>query len=126
MNPTILVVEDEHAMRILLREFLEILGYNVIGAEQGKEAIEISRSNPVDLAFLDMNLPDMNGLTLIQHLRGDPQTRPLRCIALSADAMREQIDAALAAGFDDYWTKPIDVRQVLHDLGRLLAEPAPG
>ena len=45
----------------------------------------------------------------------------MRCIALSADAMREQIDAALAAGFDDYWTKPIDVRRVLKDLGGLLA-----
>ena len=68
-----------------------------------------------------MNLPDTNGLALIRRLREDPRTRPLRCIALSADAMREQINAALAAGFDEYWTKPIDVRKVLSDLSRLLA-----
>ena len=52
---------------------------------------------------------------------GGTGTRQLRCIALSADAMAEQIDAARAAGFDDYWTKPIDVPQVLAGLDRVLA-----
>jgi CheY-like chemotaxis protein len=57
---------------------------------------------------------------VIQRLRCDAATAGLRCIAFSADAMREQIDAAMAAGFDDYWTKPIDVVRVLERLGQAL------
>ena len=53
-------------------------------------------------------------------LRADAALRGSRCIALSADAMSEQVETALAAGFDAYWTKPIDVGRVLADLGRLL------
>jgi CheY-like chemotaxis protein len=72
--------------------------------------------------LIDMNLPDTNGMALIRALRGDARTAALRCIALSADAMREQIDAARNAGFDDYWTKPIDVVRMLGTLSALLAE----
>jgi len=95
--------------------------WTLLAAEDGAAGLRIAREARPDLALIDMNLPDINGLALIRMLRADACTRDLRCIALSADAMREQIDAALAAGFDDYWTKPIDVRQVLRDLGRLLA-----
>ncbi|HJV94454.1 MAG TPA: response regulator, partial [Albitalea sp.] len=89
-------------------------------AEDGSHGACLAREMHPDLVLIDMNLPDMSGLTLIRRLRDDPATQRLRCIALSADAMREQIDAALAAGFDDYWTKPIDVKQVLSDLTRML------
>jgi len=121
----VLYVEDEPLNAVLMEEvFRTRPQWTLRVAEDGATGARIARETRPDLVLIDMNLPDMNGLTLIRRLRDDPATRPLRCIALSADAMREQIDAALAAGFDDYWTKPIDVHRVLSDLGRLLAEPA--
>ena len=122
----VLYIEDEPLNMVLMEEvFRTQPHWTLLVADDGATGARIARESRPDLVLIDMNLPDMNGLTLIQRLRGDPQTRPLRCIALSADAMREQIDAALAAGFDDYWTKPIDVQRVLDDLARLLERPAP-
>jgi PAS domain S-box-containing protein len=118
----VLYIEDEPLNMVLMEEvFRTQPDWTLLVADDGATGARIARESQPDLILIDMNLPDMNGLALIERLRQDPRTRPLRCIALSADAMREQIDAALAAGFDDYWTKPIDVRRVLTDLGRLLA-----
>jgi CheY-like chemotaxis protein len=66
-----------------------------------------------DLVLIDMNLPDMNGLEVLRRLQAQPVTAGLLCVALSADAMSEQIAAARAAGFDDYWTKPIDLTRLI-------------
>ena len=107
MNTTILVVEDEQAMRLLLREFLEILGYTVIVAEQGQEAIGISRSTPVDLAFLDMNLPDMNGLELMNRLRASGAVFPF--VVLSAN-LRESFSGDMTPlGVREILEKPVDL-----------------
>ncbi|WP_372527909.1 ATP-binding protein [Piscinibacter sp.] len=121
----VLYIEDEPLNAVLMKEvFRSRPNWTLRVAEDGANGARIARDVHPDLVLIDMNLPDMTGLTLIRRLRGDPATRRLHCIALSADAMREQIEAALAAGFDDYWTKPIDVKRMLSDLTRLLAEPA--
>jgi CheY-like chemotaxis protein len=82
-------------------------------AEDGARGLQMAHAMKPDLLLIDMNLPDTNGLAIIGKLRSDPTTAGLRCVAFSADAMREQIEAARAAGFDDYWTKPIDLKKVL-------------
>ncbi|WP_280153277.1 ATP-binding protein [Piscinibacter sp. XHJ-5] len=121
----VLYIEDEPLNMVLMKEVFRTQPHWTLRvAEDGAAGARIARQSRPDLVLIDMNLPDTNGLALIRELRGDPRTRQLRCIALSADAMREQIDAALAAGFDDYWTKPIDVQRVLSDLSRLLAGPS--
>lgn len=122
----VLYIEDEPLNTVLMEEvFRNQPQWTLLVADDAATGTRMARESRPDLVLIDMNLPDMHGLTLIETLRRDPKTRALRCIALSADAMREQIDAALAAGFDDYWTKPIDVPRVLADLARLLAGPAP-
>jgi len=95
---------------------------HVVGS--GEQGLARATELLPDAVLIDMNLPDMNGAEVVRRLRAESRTRALRCIALSADVMVEQIDAALAAGFDDYWTKPIDVPQVLAGLGRLLGAEA--
>jgi PAS domain S-box-containing protein len=121
----VLYIEDEPLNAILMEEvFRTQPNWTLRVAEDGASGLRVARETLPDLLLIDMNLPDMNGLTLIRRLRAEPMTRRLCCIALSADAMREQIEAAMAAGFDDYWTKPIDVHRVLGDLMRLLAEHA--
>jgi PAS domain S-box-containing protein len=118
----VLYIEDEPLNTVLMEEvFRARPAWTLLSAEDGTTGLHIARASRPDLMLIDMTRPDTNGLALIRRVRGDPRTRGLRCIALSADAMREQIDAALAAGFDDYWTKPIDVAGVLVDLDRLLA-----
>jgi DNA-binding response OmpR family regulator len=107
MKPSILVVEDEQAMRLLLREFLEILGYTVIVAEQGQEAIEISRATPIDLAFLDMNLPDMNGLELMHRLRSSGAVFPF--VVLSANLRESFSGDVTPLGVREILEKPVDL-----------------
>jgi CheY-like chemotaxis protein len=118
----VLYIEDERLNVVLMQElFRKHPEWSLAVAEDGAEGLALARTLLPDLLLIDMNLPDTNGLALIGALRADAATRGLRCIALSADAMREQIDAALAAGFDAYWTKPIDVSRVLADLAKILA-----
>lgn len=120
----VLYIEDEPLNMVLMEEvFRSRPQWTLLAADDGASGMRLARESQPDLVLVDMNLPDTNGLALIRRLRSDPQTRPLLCIALSADALREHIDAALAAGFDDYWTKPIDVPRVLSDLEQLLAQP---
>jgi DNA-binding response OmpR family regulator len=107
MKPSILVVEDEQAMRLLLREFLEILGYDVIVAEQGQEAVEISRTTPIDLAFLDMNLPDMNGLELMNRLRTNGAVFPF--VVLSANLKESFSGDVTPLGVREILEKPVDL-----------------
>ncbi len=122
----VLYIEDEPLNAVLMEEvFRTHPQWTLTVADDGASGLQHARAGRPDLVLIDMNLPDMNGLEVISALRNHDATRELRCIALSADAMREQIDAALSAGFDDYWTKPIDVPKVLADLARLLADGAP-
>ena len=121
MKPSILVVEDEQAMRLLLREFLEILGYNVIVAEQGQEAVEISRTTPIDLAFLDMNLPDMNGLELMNRLRTNGAVFPF--VVLSANLKESFSGDVTPLGVREILEKPVDL-DVLETVVRRILSPA--
>jgi CheY-like chemotaxis protein/anti-sigma regulatory factor (Ser/Thr protein kinase) len=118
----VLYIEDERLNVVLMEEVFRTRPEWALSiAEDGAEGLQMARELRPHLVLIDMNLPDTTGLALIRSLRSDPATLPLRCIALSADAMNEQIDAALAAGFDEYWTKPIDVPRMLQDLSRRLA-----
>jgi len=119
----LLYIEDEPLNVLLMQEVVRSRAeWTLDIAHDGAGGLALARSLKPDLVLIDMNLPDTNGMALIRALRGDARTASLRCIALSADAMREQIDAARNAGFDDYWTKPIDVVRMLGTLSALLAE----
>ena len=79
-----------------------------------------ARAQATALILLDMQLPDMDGHEVLRRLRADPATADIRCIALSANAMPDDIRRALENGFDDYWTKPLDLRAFMRALDRLL------
>ncbi len=116
-----LYVEDEPLNVLLMQEVFKARPHWELEiATDGASGLAAARTQSHDLILVDMNLPDMNGLELIRKLRTGDRTAGMRCIALSADAMQTQIDAALAAGFDDYWTKPINVAHILDGLGQAL------
>jgi len=83
-------------------------------AVNGTLALQMARQDPPDLMLVDMNLGDMTGTELARVLRASASTSDIRLVALSADALPEQINAALASGFESYLTKPIDFRQLLN------------
>ncbi len=118
----VLYIEDEPLNVLLMQEVFKARPQWALQVvTDGGSGLEAARAQRHDLLLIDMNLPDMDGLELIRTLRTDLRTSGLQCIALSADAMQTQIDAALAAGFDGYWTKPINVAHILDGLGQALA-----
>ncbi|MFO1341393.1 MAG: hybrid sensor histidine kinase/response regulator, partial [Burkholderiaceae bacterium] len=110
----VLYIEDEPLNVLLMEEvFRTQPGWTLHVAHDGASGVEAARRVRPDLVLIDMNLPDMRGTDVLHRLRADAATAGLLCVALSADAMSEQIAAARAAGFDDYWTKPIDLAHLL-------------
>ena len=109
----VLYVEDDRINIVLMEEvFRRLPGWHLECVENGQQAMDLLASTLrelPELVLIDMNLPDMSGLDLLGHLRGDTRWAHLHCVALSADDQPEQIVAARAAGFADYWVKPIDV-----------------
>ncbi len=90
------------------------------GAADGASGVRMARELLPSLVLIDMQLPDFNGVEVLRRLRADPRTASLRCVALSANALAEDMQSALAAGFDDYWTKPIDMAAFLGVIDRLM------
>jgi CheY-like chemotaxis protein len=123
--PQVLYVEDDRIHLILMEEVFRLLpGWELRCAETGGEALEALASSRPDVVLVDMNLPDMTGLQLRERVAGDAALAAaldgVRWIALSADDPAETVRAARAAGFDDYWLKPIDVARLQGDLRQLL------
>jgi two-component system KDP operon response regulator KdpE len=106
----ILIIEDEPAIRSVLRVLLAKEGYKVIEAETAARAEIEARSHKPDLLLLDLGLPDTDGLTVVRHVRA---WSPVPIIVLSARTMEDQKIAALDAGADDYVTKPFSAPELL-------------
>ncbi len=111
---TVLYAEDNEVNVELVRHVARLRPSIVLEiAENGARALQKARRNPPDLMLLDMSLGDMSGMQVASALRADPHTCGIRLVALSADALPQQISAAMAAGFEDYLTKPVDFRELL-------------
>ena len=91
----------------------------LLSAVDGGQGLALALAAQPDLILLDMQLPDMDGVEVLRRLRADPLTAAIPCIALSANAMPEDIHRALAAGVQDYWTKPLDFDAFMASLERL-------
>lgn len=108
---TVLCIEDDPVNALLVQEALAARpGWRLVHAADGRSGLALAQTLRPSLVLTDINLPGLSGLSVVQALRGDPATRAMLCIALSADAMPEQVDHAMRTGFDDYWTKPLDLR----------------
>jgi PAS domain S-box-containing protein len=122
---TVLCVEDNAVNMLLLRELLSMRpGLTVLAAADGQSGITLGLEGRPDIALLDLQLPDIDGLEVLRRLRAEPSLAHCRFVALSANAMPADIDQAMACGFDEYWTKPIDFGRFLNDIDRLSADLA--
>jgi two-component system cell cycle response regulator len=104
----ILIVDDNETNLKLLGRLLSFSGYELATATTARLALEVIASFRPQLILLDIQLPDVDGLTLARRLKADPQTQDILIIAVTAYAMKGDEERARAAGVDDYLTKPID------------------
>jgi two-component system, cell cycle response regulator DivK len=118
----ILVVDDDARNLRLAVTVLEQAGHTVLSADNGIKGIALAQQQRPDLVFMDVQMPDMDGIVALQHLRTNPRTTSLRVIALSALAMKGDAERLLAAGFDGYFEKPIEYKSFLTAIERLLSQ----
>jgi two-component system cell cycle response regulator DivK len=109
----ILIVEDNDKNRKLVRDVLQFRGYRTLDAETGEIGLALARETLPALVLMDIQLPGMSGIDALAHLRADPATRHIPVIAVTASAMMQDRQQILAAGFDAYQSKPIDVKGFL-------------
>ena len=119
--PKILLVEDNELNRDMLSRRLERQGFQVILALNGKTGVAAALSQTPDLVLMDMDLPVLNGWEATRQLKANPDTRGIPVIALTAHAMSTDRDKALAAGCDEYETKPVEFARLLEKISVLLA-----
>src|SRR5262245_32041905 len=123
-NELILIVEDNDKNRKLVRDVLHFKGYRLAGAETGAEGGRLAHELHTDLILMDIQLPGSSGVTALRQLRDDPATRAIPAIAVTASAMTEDRKTIMAAGFEGYQSKPLNVKAFLEAVRRTLDESA--
>lgn len=127
-HPTAVYVEDNAInLRLMEAVFKSRPAYRLITAPTAEEGLRIAWSESIQLVLMDINLPGMNGYEALEALRADDRTVAVPIVAMTSDAMLGDAERGLAAGFDEYVTKPIDVLSFFDLLDRYLGDgPASG
>ncbi|MFG6095565.1 ATP-binding protein [Leptothoe sp. ISB3NOV94-8A] len=120
-GPIVLLTEDNEANVITLSNYLQAKGYHLIIARNGEEAISLSKSQQPDVIIMDIQMPQMDGLEAIRHIRRDPALAHIPIIALTALAMEGDRDRCLEAGANEYLSKPVKLKQLDQLIQQLLS-----
>jgi CheY-like chemotaxis protein len=118
--PKILLVEDNEMNRDMLSRRLVRNGFEVVIAVDGAAGVALASSEKPDLILMDMSLPVLDGWEATRRVKADPATQAIPVIALTAHAMAEDKDKSLAAGCDDFDTKPVELPRLLEKIKALL------
>jgi two-component system cell cycle response regulator DivK len=121
----ILIVEDNENNRMLVRDVLQSRGYRTEETDTGEEGVRLAQTARPALILMDIQLPGMNGMEALQLLRADAATREIPVMAVTASAMTHDRQKIMAAGFDAYQTKPINVREFVDAVRAILTSRAP-
>jgi two-component system cell cycle response regulator DivK len=114
----LLLVEDNEDNRIIYSTVLRHLGYQVIEAQDGVQAVALARSEHPDLILMDISIPEMDGWEATRILRLDPTTRAIPIVALTAHALADDRERAAEVGFTAYLAKPVEPRTVVAEVRR--------
>jgi two-component system cell cycle response regulator DivK len=117
----ILIIEDNPRNLKLARDILNHAGYRTLEAENGEDGLALARAEQPQLVLMDVQLPGMDGVEALGRLRADPVTADLRVVALTAFAMKDDRNRFLAAGFDGYLEKPLNVHEFPSQIAALVA-----
>jgi two-component system cell cycle response regulator DivK len=116
----ILIIEDNTRNLKLARDVLNHVGYRTLEAENAEDGLALARAQRPDLVLMDIQLPGMDGVEALGRLKTDPVTADIPVVALTAFAMKDDRDRFLAAGFDGYLEKPLNVREFPSQVAALL------
>jgi two-component system cell cycle response regulator/two-component system cell cycle response regulator DivK len=119
-KPRVLIVEDNARNRKLFRLVVDNMGCESLLASDGEEGLRQLEGALPDLILMDIQLPGIDGLTLLQQLREQPRTRTVPVVAVTSFAMPGDRERLLGAGFTDYLSKPIDTEELQAVIARLL------
>jgi len=108
----ILIVEDNPQNRLLVKDVLEFHGYEIMEAEDGQAGIEMAKKYKPDLILMDIQMPVMDGFTAGKIIRGDPDTKNIKMIAVTSFAMSGDKERIMEAGFNHYISKPLNTREL--------------
>jgi CheY-like chemotaxis protein len=122
--PRILLVEDNEMNRDMLSRRLQRKGYDVLIAMDGEQGVAMARAEQPDLILMDMSLPVLDGWEATRKIKADPSVAAVPVIALTAHAMAGDQERCVAAGCDDYDTKPVDLTRLLGKIELLLQRAA--
>jgi two-component system, chemotaxis family, chemotaxis protein CheY len=116
-----IVIDDSRAIRMILRRIVGQAGFEVLEAEDGKEAIEVlaGLDEPPELALIDWNMPNMNGLEFVSAARADKRLRDMSLVMVTTESEQSQVARALAAGAHEYVIKPFTSDALLEKLALL-------
>ena len=120
--PKILIVEDDAMNRDSLSRLLRRRGCEVLLAVDGEQGLALAQAEAPDLILMDLSLPGLDGWEATGRLKAAPATRSIPIVALTAHAMATHREQALAAGYDDYDTKPIELTRLLPKIQALLVD----
>jgi two-component system, cell cycle response regulator DivK len=120
-QPLVLIVEDNPRNLKLARDLLDYAGYQTLTATTAEDGIELARSHRPDLVLMDVQLPDMDGVSALGRLRAGAACAAVPVVAVTAFAMKDDAARFLAAGFDAYIEKPVDVRAFPAQIAAVLA-----
>ena len=116
----ILIIEDNEKNRKLVRDVLQVKGYNTVETSTAEEGLKLALEKSPSLILMDIQLPEMDGITALKQLRADPKTKGISVIAITASAMTHNRETMLAEGFDGYQTRPISLKEFLGEVERVL------
>ena len=114
----ILIVEDNENNLMLVRDVLEHKGYETIEAMTGVEGVRLALDRKPDIVLMDIQLPDIDGITALGRIRADPRTECIPVIAVSASVMPDEQHRIAASGFNAYITKPINVKSLVETVDK--------
>jgi len=122
-NELILIVEDNPKNLKLVRDTLQVKGYQTIEAETGEEGVRLAHERHPALILMDIQLPGINGVEALHRLRADPGTSRTPVIAVTASVMTQDRKRIMDAGFDGFQGKPLSMRELLATVREILDRP---
>ena len=117
---TVLIVEDNDKNMKLARDVLQAKGFQTLEAVSGEEGVKLAKEKKPDLVLMDIQLPGINGIEAFKQIRGDAATRSIPVIALTASVTPTDRSAITAAGFDAFLGKPINLKEFVETVRRLV------
>jgi two-component system, cell cycle response regulator DivK len=120
MKKTILIVEDNEKNMKLARDLLEAKGYATLTAVNGLEGVRLAKDHIPDLVLMDIQLPDINGIEAYEQLRADARTAAVPVVAFTASVTPTDRTRVMQAGFDGFLSKPINIKEFLSTVKRMV------